>query len=167
MAPLSVSKPISLIVSFLPGGEADVLAGVFAENCPTVSLSRWWKKTGASSSTRNSFVVKAHPDGYTLLFTPDMGTTALLVLEPDIGTMCDSLTDFTTIMSRAHSRGCAEFFENSRFHAGAGPDVCKRHRAQETRSLPKLLGSLLADHKKPEDFIGEKSSHNGRDCSKS
>lgn len=99
MAQAYPSKPISLIVSFPPGGDTDALARVFAEKLaarvgqPVVVEN----KTGASGTIGNSFVAKANPDGYTLLFTPNTLATAPLVLKPDTGAVYDPVNDFTPI----------------------------------------------------------------------
>lgn len=94
------SKQINLIVSFPPGGDTDALARVFAEKLsarvgqPVVVEN----KTGASGTIGNSFVAKANPDGYTLLFTPNTLATAPLVLKPGTGATYDPLTDFTPVI---------------------------------------------------------------------
>ncbi len=94
------SKQINVIVSFPPGGDTDALARVFAEKMAartgqTVVVEN---KTGASGTIGNSFVSKAVPDGYTLLFTPNTFATAPLVLKPGTGATYDPLTDFTPII---------------------------------------------------------------------
>ncbi len=94
------SKPISIIVSFPPGGDTDALARVFAEKIsarvgqPVVVEN----KTGASGTIGNSFVAKANPDGYTLLFTPNTMATAPRVLKPGTGAVYDPVNDFTPII---------------------------------------------------------------------
>lgn len=94
------SKQINLVVSFPPGGDTDALARVFAEKLsarvgqPVVVEN----KTGASGTIGNSFVAKANPDGYTLLFTPNTLATAPLVLKPGTGATYDPLTDFTPVI---------------------------------------------------------------------
>ncbi len=94
------NKPISLVVSFPPGGDTDALARVFAEKLqarvgqPVVVTNR----TGASGTIGNSFVAKSAPDGYTLLFTPNTLATAPLVLRPGTGAVYDPLSDFTPII---------------------------------------------------------------------
>ncbi len=93
-------RPITLVVSFPPGGDTDSLARSFAEKLsarlgqPVVVEN----KTGASGTIGNAFVAKARPDGYTLLFTPNTFATAPLVLKPGTGAVYDPLTDFTPIM---------------------------------------------------------------------
>ncbi len=94
------NKPINVIVSFPPGGDTDALARLFAEKLgarvgQTVIVEN---KTGASGTIGNSFVAKARPDGYTLLFTPNTLATAPLVLKPGSGAAYDPLTDFTPIV---------------------------------------------------------------------
>ncbi len=94
------SKQVNLIVSFPPGGDTDALARVFAEKLSarlgqTVVVEN---KTGASGTIGNSFVAKAIPDGYTLLFTPNTLATAPLVLKPGTGATYDPLTDFTPVI---------------------------------------------------------------------
>ena len=94
------SKQINVIVSFPPGGDTDALARVFAEKMAartgqTVVVEN---KTGASGTIGNSFVSKAVPDGYTLLFTPNTFATAPLVLKPGTGATYDPLSDFTPII---------------------------------------------------------------------
>lgn len=94
------SRQISVIVSFPPGGDTDALARLFAEKLAarvnqTVIVEN---KTGASGTIGNSFVAKAKPDGYTLLFTPNTLATAPLVLKPGAGAAYDPLSDFTPII---------------------------------------------------------------------
>ncbi|MDO9434292.1 tripartite tricarboxylate transporter substrate binding protein [Hydrogenophaga sp.] len=94
------NKAITLVVSFPPGGDTDALARSFAEKLalrvgqPVVVEN----KTGASGTIGNSFVAKAAPDGYTLLFTPNTFATAPLVLKPGTGATYNPLTDFTPIL---------------------------------------------------------------------
>lgn len=94
------AKQINVIVSFPPGGDTDALARLFSEKLAarvgqTVVVEN---KTGASGTIGNSFVAKANPDGYTLLFTPNTMATAPLVLKPGTGAVYDPLTDFTPII---------------------------------------------------------------------
>ena len=94
------NKQITVVVSFPPGGDTDALARLFSEKLATrighpVIVEN---KTGASGTIGNSFVAKANPDGYTLLFTPNTMATAPLVLKPGTGAVYDPLTDFTPII---------------------------------------------------------------------
>ena len=94
------NKQINIIVSFPPGGDTDALGRVFAEKlgARTGQSVVVENKTGASGTIGNSFVAKAPPDGYTLLFTPNTFATAPLVLKPGTGATYDPLNDFTPIV---------------------------------------------------------------------
>lgn len=71
------NKPVKVIVTFPPGGTPDIYGRVLAQE-----LSTLWKqsvivenKAGASGTIGTDFVVKAAPDGYTLLFAADASIT--------------------------------------------------------------------------------------------
>lgn len=94
------SKPVTLVVSFPPGGDTDALGRLFAEKLSArigqqVVVEN---RTGASGTIGNAHVAKAAPDGYTLLFTPNTIATATLVLKPGTGAAYDVLNDFTPII---------------------------------------------------------------------
>ncbi|MFC6279762.1 MULTISPECIES: Bug family tripartite tricarboxylate transporter substrate binding protein [Polaromonas] len=94
------SKPITIIVSFPPGGDTDALARLYAEKLSTrfgqpVLVDN---KPGASGTIGNAYVAKAPADGYTLLFTPNTISTATLVLKSNSGPAYDVLNDFTPII---------------------------------------------------------------------
>jgi tripartite-type tricarboxylate transporter receptor subunit TctC len=94
------SKPVTIIVSFPPGGDTDALARVFAEKL-TQRIGQQViveNRTGASGTIGNAAVAKAAPDGHTLLFTPNTITTATMVLKPGTGQTYDVLNDFTPII---------------------------------------------------------------------
>lgn len=65
-------KPIRIVVTFLAGGSADVLARIIAPK-----LEAAWKqpvivenRAGAGGNMGAEVVARAEPDGYTLMFTP-------------------------------------------------------------------------------------------------
>ncbi len=94
------SKPITIVVSYPPGGDTDALARLYAEKLSTklgqsVVVDN---KPGASGTIGNSFVAKAPADGYTLLFTPNTISIATLVLKSGTGAAYDVLNDFTPII---------------------------------------------------------------------
>jgi tripartite-type tricarboxylate transporter receptor subunit TctC len=73
------TKPVRLIVPFVPGGASDILARMLS-----VSLKEQWgqpviveNKTGANGTIGTDAVVKAAPDGYTLIVS-DLGTMTIL-----------------------------------------------------------------------------------------
>jgi tripartite-type tricarboxylate transporter receptor subunit TctC len=77
------NKTISVVVANPPGGDTDAIARLFADR-----LSQRLKqsvivenKPGAGGTVGNSFVGRAAPDGYTLLFTPNPFTTAPMVMK--------------------------------------------------------------------------------------
>ncbi len=94
------AKPVTLLVSYPPGGDSDALARVFAEKLAArigqqVVVEN---RPGASGTIGNAHVAKAAPDGYTLLWTPSTIATATLVLKAGTGAQYDVLNDFTPII---------------------------------------------------------------------
>jgi tripartite-type tricarboxylate transporter receptor subunit TctC len=94
------AKPVTIVVSYPPGGDTDALARVFAEKLAArigqqVVVDN---RTGASGTIGNAHVAKSAPDGYTLLFTPNTISIATLVLKPGTGAAYDALNDFTPIV---------------------------------------------------------------------
>ncbi len=97
------AKPISVIVSYPPGGDTDAIARLFADK-----LSQRLKqpvvidnKPGAGGALGNNFVSRAAPDGYTLLFTPNPFTTAPLVMKLSASAGYDVLHGFEPIINTA------------------------------------------------------------------
>jgi tripartite-type tricarboxylate transporter receptor subunit TctC len=93
-------KPVTIVVSFPPGGDTDALARVFAEKLSARIGQQVLveNRTGASGTIGNASVAKAAPDGHTLLFTPNTISTATLVLKAGTGASYDVLNDFTPII---------------------------------------------------------------------
>lgn len=94
------NKPVTIVVSYPAGGDTDALARVFAEKLTTRFGQNFVveNKPGASGTVGNAFVAKAPADGYTLLFTPNTISIAMLVLKPGSGASYDTLNDFTPII---------------------------------------------------------------------
>ena len=90
-------KPVTIVVPFPPGANADSEARVYQEG-----LSAQFKqpvvidnKPGASGIIANSFVAKAAPDGHTLLFT-NTTATVLPAVRKDLP--YDLLRDFAPVI---------------------------------------------------------------------
>ena len=96
-------RPISVVVGYPPGGDTDAMARLFADK-----LSQRLKQSvvvenrpGAGGTVGNSYVGKARPDGYTLLFTPNPFTTAPFVMKLTAGNQYDVLNGFEPIIKTA------------------------------------------------------------------
>ncbi len=93
------SKPITVVVSYPPGGDSDALARLFAEKLTSrlrqpILIDN---KPGAAGTIGNTFVSRAAPDGYTLLYTPSPFTTAPLVLNLSAAASYDVLHGFEPV----------------------------------------------------------------------
>jgi tripartite-type tricarboxylate transporter receptor subunit TctC len=94
------AKQITIVVSYPPGGDTDVILRAYAEKLsqrlgqPVVVDN----KPGASGTIGNSFVAKAAPDGYTFLFTPNTFAIAQHVLKVSPGVAHDVNKDFTPVI---------------------------------------------------------------------
>lgn len=97
------NKPITMVVSYPPGGDTDAIARLFAEklsqrlNQSVVVDNR----PGAGGTIGNAFVGRAAPDGYTLLFTPNPFTTAPMVMNLPPSASYDVLNGFEPIIKTA------------------------------------------------------------------
>lgn len=97
------SKPITVVVSYPPGGDTDAIARLFAEKLgqrlhQSVVVEN---KPGAGGVLGNSYVGRAAPDGYTLLFTPNPFTTAPMVLRLAPAASYDVLNGFEPVIKTA------------------------------------------------------------------
>lgn len=97
------SRPITVVVSYPPGGDSDAIARLLAER-----LSQRVKqpvlienKPGAGGAIGNGFVGRAAPDGYTLLYTPNPFTTAPMVMKLSGAASYDVLRGFEPIIEVA------------------------------------------------------------------
>ncbi len=72
------SKPVRIVVGFAPGGGTDVMARVVAHGLSEAMGSTFIvdNKPGASGNVAASEVVRATPDGYTLMIAPTSVETA-------------------------------------------------------------------------------------------
>ncbi|PSJ46359.1 ABC transporter substrate-binding protein [Zobellella endophytica] len=94
------SKPVSIVVSYPPGGDVDAIARLFADKLtgrlgqPVIVENR----PGAAGTIGNSYVSRAEPDGHTLLFTPNTFTTAPLVMALPKSSRYDVLNGFEPVI---------------------------------------------------------------------
>lgn len=94
---------ITVVVSYPPGGDTDAIARLFSDKLsqrlhqPVVVENR----AGAGGTVGNSYVGRAAPDGYTLLFTPNPFTTAPMVMKLPPGNSYDVLNGFSPIIKTA------------------------------------------------------------------
>jgi len=97
------NKPITVVVSYPPGGDTDAIARLFAEKLaarvkqPVVIDNR----PGAGGAIGNNWVGRAANDGYTLLFTPNPFTTAPLVMKLSPAAGYDVLHGFAPVINTA------------------------------------------------------------------
>jgi tripartite-type tricarboxylate transporter receptor subunit TctC len=97
------AKPMSIVVSYPPGSDTDSIARMLAERL-SQRLSQpviVENKPGAGGTLGNSFVSRAAPDGYTLLFTPNPFTTAPMVMRLSPAASYDVLHGFEPIIQIA------------------------------------------------------------------
>ncbi|WP_162565207.1 Bug family tripartite tricarboxylate transporter substrate binding protein [Variovorax sp. SRS16] len=103
-APAYPAKPITVVVGYPAGGDTDAMARLFAEKLqlrlgqPVIVDNR----PGAGGTIGNTYVSRAAPDGYTLLFTPNPFTTAPLVMKLAPSVSYDVLNGFTPVIHSAN-----------------------------------------------------------------
>lgn len=97
------TKPVTIVVSYPPGGDTDAIARLFADR-----LAQRLKQTvlvenrpGAGGTVGNTHVARAAADGYTLLFTPNPFTTAPMVMNLSAASSYDVLNGFEAVIKTA------------------------------------------------------------------
>lgn len=99
-APAWPTRPITLVVSYPPGGDTDVSARLYAEKLagllgqPVIVDN----KPGAGGVIGNAFVAKARPDGHTLLYANSTLPIVQYVLKVGPSVAYDPVKDFTPIV---------------------------------------------------------------------
>lgn len=96
-------KPVTVVVSYPPGGDTDAIARLFADKLgkrlkQSVIIDN---KPGAGGAIGSSYVGRALPDGYTLLFTPNPFTTAPMVMKLSGAAAYDVLGGYESIINTA------------------------------------------------------------------
>jgi tripartite-type tricarboxylate transporter receptor subunit TctC len=94
------TKPIQVILGFAPGG-TDVILRPFIDRMPDYlgQPMTFVYKTGATGTLGAGFVASSKPDGYNILG----GTSAMLVVTPQVQKVPYSLESFTPICNLAES----------------------------------------------------------------
>ncbi len=89
------NKPVTIIVSFAPGGVTDVVARLYAQKLTARTGTQFnvENKAGAGGTIGTDFVARAKPDGYTLGMFLDSNTIAPALLKLN----SDPIKDFTPI----------------------------------------------------------------------
>lgn len=90
-------KPVKVVAAFAPGGVADLMARLMAQQLQE-SLKQPFvveNRAGAGGIIGTDFVAKAVPDGYTLLLTTSAAQGVAPVLQPNVP--YDPVTDFSHI----------------------------------------------------------------------
>lgn len=102
--PAYPTKPITIVVSYPAGGDTDAMARLFAEKLQSrlgqsVVVDN---RPGAGGTVGNTYVGRAAPDGYTLLFTPNPFTTAPMVMKLAPAASYDVVNGFTPVIHSAN-----------------------------------------------------------------
>lgn len=93
-------RAITVVVSYPPGGDTDAMARLYAEKLaarlrqPVIVEN----KPGAGGTVGNTAALRARPDGYTLLFTPNPFTTAPMLLKLSPANSYDPLNGFEPVI---------------------------------------------------------------------
>ena len=91
------AKPVKIVVAFSPGGSADQLGRLLAQELSTAFGQQFYveNRTGSSGAIGSGFAARAEPDGYTLLIAGSGAHLTGPAINPNIG--YDPIKDFTHI----------------------------------------------------------------------
>jgi tripartite-type tricarboxylate transporter receptor subunit TctC len=132
------NKPVTIVVTFAPGGVTDVLARLYAAKLSQRTGTSFVveNRTGAGGNIGTDYIAKARPDGYTLGFFLDSNT-----ISPALGQVNhDPIKDFAPITMLAvgshvivaHPSFPANTIKEMVDHARANPGVPYASPAQGT-----------------------------------
>jgi tripartite-type tricarboxylate transporter receptor subunit TctC len=91
------AKPVKIVVAFSPGGSADQLGRLMAQELSTAFGQQFYveNRPGSSGSIGSGLVARAEPDGYSLLIAGSGAHLTGPAINPNIG--YDPIKDFTHI----------------------------------------------------------------------
>ena len=147
--PTHADKPVTLVVSFPPGGAPDQIARLLAPQ-----LQARWKtpiivvnRAGASGNLGNDSVARAEPDGHTLLVTPNTFTMVPHVLPAGSQQHADVVKDYTPIALL--SSASMLMLASPKLGAKTAGDVARMAKAQPD------LGYATSGNGSPMHIVGE------------
>lgn len=147
-ADIKFDRPITIVVSFPPGGDTDVIARILAEKLSqridqSVLVQN---KSGASGIIGNRMVAESKPDGYTLLFSPSTMVTSQLVMKNAVS--YDVRKDFTPII---------EISKNTVLYIAVNGSLgIKNHKdLQEKIKMGKIIAYATPGNGSPMNIVGE------------
>ncbi len=121
------SRPVKIVVGYVPGGGPDFVARAFAQKLTDLLGESFVveNRPGAGATTATAQVAKAPPDGYTLL----LGETGQLVVAPHIYRKLpyDPVRDFTPISMMAS--GPLIVVANNKLPIKSVPDLLRETKA--------------------------------------
>ncbi len=147
--PTHADKPVTLVVSFPPGGAPDQIARLLAPQLqarwktPIIVVNRAW----ASGNLGNDSVARAELDGHTLLVTPNTFTMVPHVLPAGSQQHADVVKDYTPIALL--SSASMLMLASPKLGAKTAGDVARMAKAQPD------LGYATSGNGSPMHIVGE------------
>lgn len=144
------NRPITFIVPFSAGAGTDLIARLLAEKLtlrvgqPVLVDNR----VGAAGIIGTSFVAKAHPDGYTLLFVPGSISFANMVLKVGPSAGYDPINDFAPIIEVGKSpvflvTGAGSGFKSFKDVVTAAKSKKMEYGSAGTGSILHIIGEVV------------------------
>ena len=134
------AKPVKIVVAFSPGGSADQLGRLLAQELSTAFGQQFYveNRPGSSGSIGSGLIARSEPDGYSLLIAGSGAHLTGPAINPNIG--YDPIKDFTHIAMIA-----ADSFvvvANPAVGAGSIADLVKIAKTKPLTSSSPGAGSL-------------------------